>query len=163
MPNSTTIRNNWMAYFAIFTSIVFLDQITKRAAFNEIGLNGSQEFIAGIINLTVVQNTGGAFSLFQEYPIYFKIIGIINIVIFSYLVFCPTISLNPFIKLGCTCILSGTVGNLIDRFIANGVIDFLELDFINFAIFNFADVFIDVGVVLILIGWYTSSRQLSKK
>ena len=106
-----------------------------------------------MINFTVVQNTGGAFSIFSEYPIYFKIIGTVNVLIFSYLAFCPTVALNILTKLGCVSILGGTVGNLIDRFLAGAVTDFLDLQIISFAIFNLADVFIDIGVVLILIGW----------
>lgn len=151
-------KKPWLCFF-ILVFLVLLDQFTKRLVLNEIGLNNTKEFLPGILNLTVVQNTGGAFSIFKEYPIFFKIVGVINILIFSYLAFCPTVKFNAITKLGCTFILSGTMGNLIDRFTTLGVIDFLDLCFINFAVFNLADVFIDVGVVLILIGWLLSNKK----
>lgn len=153
MNYSYDFKKKLIIYLAIFAFIVFIDQLSKNIVFNLIGLNNTKEFIPKLINFTVVQNAGGAFSIFSEYPIYFKIIGTINVLIFSYLAFCPTVAFNTLTKLGCVSILGGTVGNLIDRFLAGTVTDFLDLQIINFAVFNLADVFIDIGVVLILIGW----------
>ena len=125
---------------------------------SDIGLNNTKGFIPGVINFNVVQNTGGAFSIFKQYPSCFKIIGVINIFIFSYLAFCPTVAFNTLMKTGCACVLGGSVGNLIDRFLQGGVVDFLDLQLFNFAVFNLADVFIDIGVGLVLIGWYISRK-----
>jgi len=143
----------------MFFVIVFLDQITKTKILSIVGLNNESLFIPGVIKFTVVQNTGGAFSIFKQYPVYFKIIGLANVLIFSYLAFCPTVSYSNLVKAGCACILGGTVGNLIDRFLRDGVIDFLDFQFISFAVFNLADVFIDIGVILILFGWYLSRKK----
>ena len=139
--------------FLFCTLIVFIDQITKRFVYNEIGLNNSRDFLPGIVQLTVLQNTGGAFSILKQYPVYFKVLGLINVFIFSYLALCPTVKFNQITKLGFTSVLGGTIGNLIDRFLMSGVIDFLDLQLFNFAVFNIADIFIDVGVGLILIGF----------
>ncbi|MBI2995106.1 MAG: signal peptidase II [Candidatus Melainabacteria bacterium] len=140
-------------YFSIFVIVVLLDQFTKRFMLESVGLNNSKPFIPNVMQFLVVQNSGGAFSIFNQYPVYFKIIGVINVFIFSYLTFCSVVKLSNFMKIGCSLVLGGTVGNLIDRFLLNGVIDFLDLQFINFAVFNLADVFIDLGVILILIEW----------
>ncbi len=137
----------------ILILIVIIDQFTKNYLLSIIGLNNIREFIPGIIQFNLVQNTGGAFSIFRQYPIYFKIIGLVNVFLFSYLCFCSTVKFNKIIKTGCVFVLGGTIGNLIDRFIKGGVVDFLDFQFISFAVFNFADVFIDIGVVLILVGW----------
>ena len=163
MSYSENFKKNLLVSFVSFLLIVFFDQLTKRFMLDEIGLNNSKPFIAGIIQFTVVQNTGGAFSIFKQYPIYFQIIGVINALIFSYLAFCPTRVFNYLIKLGCTCILAGTVGNLIDRFLVGGVIDFLDLQIFKFAVFNLADVFIDIGVVLILVGWFIAGKMVRDK
>lgn len=154
MDFSDNLRKDFIRNLIVLTFIVLVDQLSKRVLFNDIGLNNTKEFLPGLINFTVVLNTGGAFSVFKEYPVYFKAIGIINLLIFSYLAFCPTVYFNKITKTGCLFILGGTIGNLTDRFITGGVIDFLDLQFINFAIFNLADVFIDIGVILILIGWF---------
>ena len=156
---SPDFKKKLLTYFIVFISIFFLDQFTKICMLHNIGLNNSSEFLSKILKLTVVQNTGGAFSIFKQYPIYFKIIGLANILIFSYLTFCPTVSFNNIIKIGCACVLGGTAGNLIDRFFRGGVIDFLDLQFVHFAVFNFADVFINIGVGLILIGWFLTKNK----
>lgn len=146
-------------YFAIFAAAVISDQLVKRFLIENTGLNNSREFIHGLINLTVVQNTGGAFSIFNQYPSCFKIIGFINVVIFSFLTFFPTPPFNLCIKTGCAFILGGSLGNLIDRLTYGSVIDFIELAFTKFAIFNLADVYINAGVILVLIGWIKSSNK----
>lgn len=156
---SESIKRKILLNSFIFFLIVIFDQLTKRFLLFDIGLNNSKQFIPGIIQFTLVQNTGGAFSILKQYPVFFQILGIINVFIFSYLAFCPVVKLNDMIKMGCTFILGGTVGNLIDRLVHNGVIDFLDFQLFNFAIFNIADVFIDLGVALILIGWFVSRKE----
>ena len=153
MKLSEDYKKKLVLNFLIFFSIFIFDQLTKRILLFDIGLNNSKPFIPGLVQFTVVQNTGGAFSILRQYPIFFQLLGVINVLIFSYLAFCPVVALSDLIKTGCACVLGGTVGNLIDRFVHNGVIDFFDLQIFNFAVFNLADVFIDIGVVLIIIGW----------
>ena len=159
MHYSEDFKKKATIYFIVFMIIVFIDQVSKRIVLNSIGLNNSREFLPGILDLTVVQNTGGAFSILKQYQFIFKIIGVANILLFSYLAFCPTVVLNFSTKLGCACILGGTTGNIIDRFFVGGVIDFLDIQLFNFAVFNIADVFIDIGVVLIIFGWFLSNKK----
>ena len=159
MRLSDNYKKSFLLNLFVFFSIVIFDQLTKRYLLFDIGLNNSKPFIPGIIQFTVVQNTGGAFSILRQYPIFFQILGAVNVLIFSYLVFCPTVNLNDLIKTGCVFVLGGTTGNLVDRFVHNGVIDFLDFQFFDFAIFNLADVFIDIGVVLIIIGWFVSRKR----
>lgn len=162
MTYSKNFKNILVICLIIFLLIIFLDQLSKKFMLSAIGIGNSKPFIPGIMQFTVVQNTGGAFSIFKEHPIYFKIIGLINVLIFSYLAFCPTVSFNMLTKLGCSCILGGTLGNLIDRFVSGAVTDFLNLQLFNFAVFNLADVFIDIGVGLILIDWFFSNKCKDK-
>lgn len=143
----------FLPYFSIIVAIILLDQITKNFMLDKIGFNSTGQFIPGIVQFTVVQNTGGAFSIFKEHPFCFQLIGIFNIILFTYLTFAKSSSFSTITKLGCASILAGTVGNSIDRFLRGGVVDFLDLQFINFAVFNLADVFIDIGIALILIEW----------
>lgn len=158
MQLSKNYKRKLLFYLLVSSLIVFLDQLLKTMILADVGLGKSTSFIPGIIQFFVVQNTGGAFSLFKQFPFFFQVIGIVNVILFSYLVFCPTISFNNFIKTGCTLILGGTVSNLTDRFLRGGVIDYLDLQFVSFAVFNLADVFIDLGVMLILIGWYLNKK-----
>jgi len=152
-------KHNLFFYTLLCILIILADQVTKQFMYHEIGLGNTKAFLPGFIQFTVVQNTGGAFSIFKQYPVYFKIIGLINIVLFSYLITCSNIKLDQITRVGFVCILGGTTGNLIDRFLVSGVIDFLELQLFDFAIFNLADIFIDTGVVLVLIGWVFSKDK----
>ena len=154
MEISANFKKKLLFYFILSMSIVCLDQFLKKYAISKIGLGNFSPFIPGFVQFNVVQNTGGAFSIFKEYPLVFTVIGLINVLILSWLIFCPTVIFNDIIRTGCACIFGGTIGNVIDRFLDGGVIDFFDLQFVNFAIFNVADVFIDIGVVLVLIGWY---------
>lgn len=141
-----------MSNFFILFLVVLIDQVSKRHLLSSIGLGNNREFLPGIMNFTMAQNTGGAFSILKEYPSFFVVIGVVNILIFSYVSFCPNVKANNIIKTGCAFILSGTVGNLVDRVVNGAVIDFFNLEFIDFAIFNVADVAINIGVIMILLG-----------
>lgn len=147
-------------FYIFLTFIVFaLDQISKKYVLSHVGIGNVSSFIPGIVRFTVVENAGGAFSILKNYPIVFKIIGVINVLIFSYLAWCPTVVHNKIMKAGCALVLGGTLGNLTDRFLSGAVVDFFDLEFINFAIFNLSDIFIDIGVIMILVGWYLSSKK----
>ena len=162
MHLSNNLKKTLLYCFLIVCLIVIVDQITKIILLSSIGLTNQKESIPKILQLTVVQNTGGAFSIFKQYPWFFKIVGLVNVLIFLYLTFCPTVQVNNIVRSGFACVLGGTLGNLIDRFFKTGVIDFIDLQFIDFAVFNFADIFIDVGVILILIGWFMNSKHHCK-
>lgn len=160
MHYSKNFKRTLIVSILIFLFIFALDQLTKSVVLKEIGLYNVRSFIPGLFHFTVVKNTGGAFSILNEYSICFKIIGLINMFIFSYLAFCPTVALNSLIRIGSACILGGTLGNLIDRFFRNGVVDFIDFEPFKFAVFNLADIFIDIGVILILIGWYCRGKSV---
>ena len=136
----------------IVVLVILLDQFSKLYLTNAVGLGNTKEFLPGIVQIALVQNTGGAFSIFKNFPVVFKIIGLVNVFAFSYVAFCPTVVVNNVIRLGCGFILGGTIGNLIDRFLKGGVVDFINLQFFDFAIFNVADVCVDIGVLLIFLG-----------
>ncbi|SFV86137.1 Lipoprotein signal peptidase [hydrothermal vent metagenome] len=115
----------------------------------------SQE-ITGFLSLTFAQNYGAAFSFlanqdgWQRY--FLSAISIIASIILTMWLF-KTPSKYKFKLIALTLILSGTLGNLIDRVMNGFVVDFIDLHYQNFhwPIFNFADIFITVGVVLLLI------------
>ena len=149
-----SLSKNGFLQGVLLLVLVLIDQISKYYVLTKIGLGNNLVICKDFLRIYVVQNTGGAFSLFDQFPVFFKVFGIFNVLIFLYLVFNQSLKLNNFVRVGCTFILSGTFGNLIDRFYRNGVVDFIDLMFVNFAVFNIADIFIDMGVVLIIIGWF---------
>ena len=145
-------------YFILFVFLLFLDQFSKNQILHRLDFGSTEPFIPGFIQINLTSNTGGAFSILKGYPGLFKIVGIINVFIFVYIVFLRKLNINTITRAGFTFILSGSLGNLIDRFIRGSVTDFLSFQFIDFPVFNLADVFIDVGVGLVLIGWFLKQK-----
>lgn len=131
-------------------ALVAVDQLTKSLFAAYVAENGATEFFFGLLRLTYVQNTGAAFSSFSNNTLVLTVFTLLLVAgCFGYMMFNK--KLNTFLRVCLILIVAGGVGNLIDR-IANGfVVDFIEPLFVNFAVFNFADICITVGAFSLLI------------
>ena len=135
----------------IYTIIfVFIDQISKGLINIGMNLNQSIEIIPNFLNLTYVHNTGAAFSIFEGAKWFFIITAIIVLNII-YIFFIKDKELKNSEIVIYSLLISGIIGNLIDRVVFGYVIDFIDVNIFNFAIFNLADSFIVIAVVLLLI------------
>lgn len=135
----------------IYTIIfVFIDQLSKGLINIGMNLNQSIEIIPNFLNLTYVHNTGAAFSIFEGAKWFFIITAIIVLNII-YIFFIKDKELKNSEIVIYSLLISGIIGNLIDRVVFGYVIDFIDVNIFNFAIFNLADSFIVIAVVLLLI------------
>ena len=138
---------------SIFISILLLialDQAVKWYVVKEIPLGGMRRFIPKVVSLTYLKNSGAAFSMLENQQWFFAIITLIAMgAAFVYLY--RHIKGSLWLLLGLTLIISGGIGNFIDRLRQGFVVDMFHLDFMNFAIFNVADIYLTVGVGLLLI------------
>ena len=138
---------------SIFISILLLirlDQAVKGYVIKEIPLGGMRRFIPKVVSLTYLKNSGAAFSMLENQQWFFTIITIIAMgAAFVYLY--RHIKGSIWLLLGLTLIISGGIGNFIDRLRQGFVVDMFHLDFMNFAIFNVADIYLTIGVGLLLI------------
>ena len=138
---------------SIFISILLLialDQVVKWYVVKEIPLGGMRRFIPKVVSLTYLKNSGAAFSMLENQQWFFTIITLIAMgAAFVYLY--RHIKGSLWLLLGLTLIISGGIGNFIDRVRQGFVVDMFHLDFMNFAIFNVADIYLTVGVGLLLI------------
>lgn len=135
-------------------SIACIDQIAKavaRAALSPAGTVGVQ-VIPGILDFELVYNEGAAFGLGEGYALVFVALAVLMVAgTLIYLLRAPLVSRLEVVGLALTC--GGAVGNAIDR-VAHGVVtDFIATAFIDFPVFNIADIGITVGVVVALIGF----------
>ncbi len=150
-----------MIYFLLVVALIGIDQITKYLAVIYLEPVGSMPFIPGIMELRFVLNDGAAFSFFAG-KTWFLVgaTSVALIALFAYiLIKRPTSRLEMF---SLILILSGGIGNLIDR-IRNGVVvDFFATTFINFAVFNFADCFVVVGTFLLCAYIISDEIKISK-
>ena len=148
---------NLVSVIEILLAIIFLvlfDQCTKVFT-SQIMLNNRFEEIQlfPFLNIVFVRNTGVSFGMFSELGVlgrYF--FSIFSIVIGSFLIFMAIFSDKKIFRISLSLISSGALGNAIDRVYFGGVIDFIDFFIYNFhwPAFNFADVFITLGVMLLL-------------
>ena len=134
--------------------LVLIDQCMK-IFISKIMLNNRFEDmqLLPFLNIVFVRNTGVSFGMFSEWGIlgrYF--FSIFSIVIGSFLILLSIFSDIKLFRISLGLISSGALGNAIDRVYFGGVIDFIDFFIYNFhwPAFNFADIFITVGVILLL-------------
>ena len=149
-----------MGIFALV--IVAADQITKLLVVANIPLYTRVDAIPGLFHLTYVQNTGAAFSAFQGMQWLFLLvfIGFTVAIIWEF-----SKKRWPFTNFERWCIAAvyaGGLGNMIDRLRLGYVVDMIQVEFINFPVFNVADCFITCGVILLLVHLVFFNREFWK-
>lgn len=137
----------------LILSLIFLivDQISKILVVKFLDLN-SLTVIKNFFYLTYTNNTGAAFSILTDKRIFLVLVGIIIIILLIYYLKKHQIK-NTINKIAFALVIGGSLGNLIDRIIRGSVVDFIDIKIFsyNFPIFNLADTFITIGVLLLLI------------
>ena len=139
-----------MPYYILSIILVVIDQLVKAWVRAAIPLGSSTPFIPWIMDLTYTQNTGAAFSSFSGLTWLLTLVSLGASVVIALLIwknFFP----GFWGKLSLTLILAGAVGNLIDRVALGFVTDMFETTFINFAVFNVADICVTVGGALMIL------------
>lgn len=130
---------------------VVLDQVTKLWIKNNLFLNSVLELRFRLFQLHYIHNDGAAFSILQgkqSLLIIFTAVLMLAVIIY-YIYYRKTMSTLEKFSLGL--ILGGGIGNMIDRIFYSYVIDFIELRFMDFPIFNIADIAITCGCILFAI------------
>lgn len=148
----------------IFIIGIVLDQWTKGLVANNMNLFESIEIIPGFFSITYAQNTGAAWSMMEGQMLFFYVITIVACVLLVF--YLKNLKEEQFLsKLGVIMMLSGTIGNFMDRVMFQYVRDFL--DFIifgyDFPIFNVADSFLCVGVAIILLEEFMDYYKVGAK
>ncbi|MGZ9813722.1 signal peptidase II [Streptococcus sp. V913] len=130
--------------------LIALDQWVKTYVVQEIPLGEVRSWIPNLVSLTYLQNRGAAFSMLQDQQWFF---AVITLVVMAGAIWYLHKHMEDSLCLvfGLTLIIAGGLGNFIDRMSQGFVVDMFHLDFINFAIFNVADSYLTVGVIVLLI------------
>lgn len=156
-----------MKYIKALISIIILvaiDQFTKWLSVKYLLPGGPIPVIKNIFELQYLENKGAAFGIFQNQKWFFIIMTIIIVIAISllYTKLPETGKMRP-LRIISIAIVSGAIGNFIDR-IANGyVVDFLYFKLIDFPIFNVADIYVTVSafVFLALVLFYYKDEDFS--
>ena len=132
----------------LITSIILLlDQLTKYIIKNNIEDLNYKNYI--LFSINIIKNNGAAFNLFADNILFLILISILSS-IFIIILLIRSKKLSNLDRYGFSFILAGILGNGLDRLIDRYVLDFINLNFINFPIFNIADISINVGFFIIL-------------
>ena len=135
--------------------LIALDQWAKSMAYNTLRVNGPLVLIKGVFELLYSENRGAAFGILQGKQWFFFLVA--AAVVIAVLVFVAKLpSGNRYLPLyiSMVLLLSGAVGNLIDRAVRGFVVDFFYFSLIDFPIFNVADCYITVSTVILLIALF---------
>jgi len=142
-------------FLSLSIFIVPIDQYTKYLMFYNKKLFINKDFL--LFKLDFVKNYGAAFNIFSGSRIFLSLISIIFSILLIYLIFSKN-SLNLFDLYSYSFILGGTIGNGIDRLYKGFVVDFINLNIINFPVFNIADISINIGFIFLLYNIFKNNR-----
>lgn len=131
--------------------LVVIDQIIKLIVFNTIGTSGNNIILVPhLLSLSYVENVGAAFGMVGS-RIFLIALDLLIIVFIIKLILNKKYEFEKNAKLGMCLILSGGIGNLIDRLFRGYVIDYIDItELFDFPVFNFADICIVLGVILVM-------------
>ncbi|MCW0996347.1 signal peptidase II [Streptococcus anginosus] len=134
----------------VIVALIALDQWVKFEIVKNIQLGGVKPFIPKILSLTYLRNTGAAFSILENQQWLFVVITLVVIgAVIWYL--SKHIKGSVWLLSALCLIIAGGIGNFIDRMRQGFVVDMFQLDFINFAIFNVADSYLTIGVLVLIV------------
>ena len=134
----------------IIGTLILFDQLVKSFVVKNIALGEIKSWIPNLVSLTYLQNRGAAFSMLQDQQWFFAVITLVVIAGAIWYLH-KHIEDSVWTVCGLILIIAGGLGNFIDRISKGFVVDMFHLDFVNFAIFNVADSYLTVGVVVLLL------------
>ena len=142
-------------FLSLSIFIVLIDQFTKYIMLYNHKILLNKDFL--LFKLVFVKNYGAAFNIFSGSRIFLSFISIFFSILLIYLIFRKN-TLNSFDLYSYSFILGGTIGNGIDRIYKGFVVDFINLNIINFPVFNIADISINIGFIFLLFNIFKNNR-----
>ena len=157
------IKKKNIFYFFFILLLFLLDRISKIYAIKFLGTIENQKIIVSeFLSLNLIWNRGIGFGLFSlDEKIYYNILTII-IIIVTLIIFWLITKTTRIEKFSFMMIFSGSLGNIFDRIFYASVPDFLDIHYKNFHwfIFNVADIFITLGVTLLILIEFSPKKKL---
>lgn len=154
-----------MLYALLIVLLVVIDQVVKFLVRANIPLGQYVPFIPHVMDLTYWRNTGAAFSLFSRHTWILTIVSLVVAVVIAGALLKKVVS-HPFGVTALSVVLAGAVGNLIDRMFFGYVTDMFATTFMNFAIFNVADICVVLGgiaTVIYVLFFYEKYEKKGKR
>ncbi len=137
---------------------ILLDQVTKLLVDTCMALGETIPLFEGVLHITYIRNRGAAFGMLADNRWVFLIVSTVTILALTVFLILTKMR-DPLALTALSMILSGGIGNMIDRLALGYVIDFIDFRLINFAVFNGADSFVCVGAGLFLLSTLLDLRR----
>lgn len=148
-----------MVYIILVAILIALDQVSKYIIDNNFFEGDTLEVITDFFHITYVKNRGIAFGMFQGKLDIISIATVIAIIAIIYYLYRDRNKMPILEKIGFNFILAGAIGNMIDRVARGFVIDMIDFRGIWAFVFNLADVWINIGVLLILLEYFFDNKK----
>ncbi len=135
-----------------FILLTLFDQMTKRWAVLHLKGQSPIILIKNVFQLRYLENRGAAFGIMQGRAVLFVVItiAVCAVIVFLYARI-PFVRRFRLLRILMVLIAAGAVGNFIDRVSQNYVVDFFYINLINFPIFNVADIYVTVSVIILIL------------
>ena len=147
--------NKWISiiYSLILVGLLgLLDQWTKHLAVRHLMNKSDIILIPNVLQLHYLENTGAAFSMLEGKQTFFAVATPILLILLLILLFrMPRVKKYLYLDYIIVLVIAGAIGNHIDRVLNNYVVDFIYFSLINFPVFNIADCYVTVSMILLLI------------
>lgn len=143
---------SYLVYLVAICIFTLLDQLSKKQIVDYLKLGEKIEIIKGFFNITHVRNYGAGFSILQNARLFLSLVSIIAIVVLIYFLV-TTKKKDTLTSMSYLMVISGALGNLLDRLRQGYVVDFLDFKIFgwDYPVFNVADIFITIGCLLLII------------
>ncbi|TWT10410.1 signal peptidase II [Streptococcus sp. sy004] len=138
--------------------LLALDQVVKFWVVAQISLGQLRTFLPGLVSLTYLRNYGAAFSMLQNQQILFFLVTFVVIGGAVYYLY-KQLNGSWWQIWGLVLIIAGGLGNFVDRLRQGYVVDMFQFDFVEFAIFNVADIYLTFGVLLLLLVFWREENE----
>lgn len=132
--------------------LVAIDQLTKHIVRSSFALYESKPLIKGVFHLSYIQNTGAAWGLLKGRLVLFVVLTL------AFLIVCGCLYARikddkrfTALRVCLVFLVSGAIGNMIDRIKLHYVVDFFDFRLINFPVFNVADIYVTVSMLVLII------------
>ena len=147
-----------IVFFVVLAVVVAADMLTKIFVYGK-----DCTLIDGVLSVFSTKNTGAAWSVFSGQQTFLIVITFLFLILFVVCDYFWVKQKNVLYSISVAFVFGGAIGNLIDRIAFGYVRDFIKLDFINFPVFNFADIFLCVGVGLLILYFVLCQVKLYKE
>ncbi|MGL5122995.1 MAG: signal peptidase II [Fusobacteriaceae bacterium] len=148
-----------MLYILLILILLISDQVSKYIVVEKFMYGETFPIIGKFFHLTYVKNMGIAFGLFQDKTRIISIITVLAVIGIAIYMYKELKNAPIYEKLAYSFILSGALGNMIDRITREFVVDMIDFRGIWHYVFNLADVWINIGVFLLIVDYFIRRKQ----